>query len=66
MKDIETELRREIYSRLKEVTAKSAPKVYERIQTPGGYAQIESMIIYMVINDHITPSACIGQIESEL
>jgi hypothetical protein len=66
MENIEQQLRAAVYTALKSVTQKSAPKVFERIQTENGYAQIENMIINMVVNDRITPSACIGQIESEL
>ncbi len=62
---IEKELRDEILKQLKKVSKKSCPNIYQRIQE-GAYRQIEEMIINMVINDHITPSACIPQIESEL
>jgi len=66
MNNIENQLRNEIYEQLKQVRKEACPNIYERIQTESGYMQIESMIINMVINDHITPSACIPQIESEL
>lgn len=66
MENVENQLRSEILSSLKNVTAENCPNIWKRIQTPTGYAQIEEMIINMVINDHITPSSCIPQIESEL
>lgn len=66
MENIENELRTEIYNSLKNVTKENCPNIWNRIQTKKGYAQIEEMIINMVINDHITPSSCIPQIESEL
>lgn len=61
--NIEEQLRAEILNALKNVTKANCPNVWKRIQTKDGYAQIEEMIIDMVINDHITPSSCISQIE---
>ena len=66
MKDVEKQLREEILRTLKGVTKANCPKIWERIQTEQGYMQVEEMIINMVINDHIAPSSCLSQIESEL
>lgn len=63
MDNIEKELREEIYRSLKNVTKENCPNVWNRIQTKDGYTQVEEMIINMVINDNITPSSCISQIE---
>ena len=62
----EQELRNEIKEQLERVNSKNAPKIHKRIQTQGGYQEIEARIIIMIVNDGITPSACIPQIESEL
>ncbi len=63
---IENQLRAEILAALRRVDAENCPNIWKRIQTRTGYAQVEEMIINMVINDHITPSACIPQLESEM
>lgn len=65
-KNTEKELRESIFKHLKNVTAHTCPRIHKRIQTQAGYAQIEQMIIYMMVNDGIEVSACIPQIESEL
>lgn len=59
-------LRKEIKEQLENVNSKNAPKIYKRIQKQDGYQEIEARIIIMIVNDGITPSACIPQIESEL
>ncbi len=64
--NIEKALRQEIKEQLERVNSKNAPKIYKKIQTQDGYQEIEAKIIIMVVNDGITPSACIPQIESEL
>ena len=61
-----TELRQEILSQLAEVNKRACPVIWEYIQTKEGYAHIERRVIAMVCADGITPSAAIGQIESEL
>jgi len=66
MTTTEQGLRAEIQAQLKRVNSKNAPKINQTIQTPQGYHEIETKVILMVINDGITPSACIPQIESEL
>lgn len=65
-RDLEKELRAEILHQLQKINRKACPNVYERIQNEDGYAEIEERIIYMVANEGLTPSACIGQIESEM
>ena len=62
----EQELRHEIILQLNKVNSKNAPKMYKKLQTKSGYTEIESKIILMVVNEGLTPSACIPHIESEL
>ena len=66
MENVENQLRSAIYEALKNVTRENSPKVWKEIQTKAGYSYIENKIIYMVINDHITPDACVPQIEVEM
>lgn len=42
------------------------PKVCELIKEKTGYELLERRIIQMMVNDGITVSTCIPQIESEL
>lgn len=62
------ELRKEIYNVFYQININptNTPKIAEIIITQEGYCEIEAKIIKMVINDGITPSACIPHIESEL
>jgi len=64
--DTENKLRQEILEQLNKVTASNAPKVYQMLKTESGYRNIEQRIINLVVHDHITPSACIPQVENEL
>lgn len=66
MTDIEQALRAEIQTQLKKVNKSNTPKIHAFIQDKSGYLEIEKRIILMVIQDNITPSACIPQIEVEL
>ena len=66
MKNIEKQLRQEIFEQLSNVTTSNAPKVFKLTQTESGYRNVEQRIINLVIRDRITPSACIPQIENEL
>ena len=66
MENIEKQLRTEIRTALQNVNETNCPNLYKRLSQKGGYLQVEEMIINMVINDHITPSSCIPQLESEL
>lgn len=66
MENVEKQLRTEILNALRNVNADNCPNLWKRIQTRQGYAQVEEMIINMVINDNIAPSSCIPQLESEL
>lgn len=59
------ELRLEIKRHLDKCKPESLPKVCEQIKSKEGYQKIEQRIIAMVINDQITPSAAITQIEVE-
>lgn len=60
------ELRKEVLAQLKEITPRECPEIYKEIRTPRGYANIERRVIAMVCADGITPSAALGQIESQL
>jgi len=66
MENVENQLRTAIFEALKKVTPENSPKVWKELQTKSGYKFIENKIIYMVINDHITPDACVPQIEVEM
>lgn len=65
---LEKRLRQEIFEQLQKVNKNKmlTPNIYNLIQTQNGYAYIEQRIINMVINDRITISASIPQIETEL
>jgi hypothetical protein len=66
MTTIELQLRDNIASVLSTVNKQTAPNVYKFIQTENGYKRIESMIIKMMIDDNITASATINNIEEML
>jgi hypothetical protein len=61
-----TELRNEIAKVLKTVTEKSAPRVFEGIQSELGYKNIEDKIINMMLDNNISASATIPHLENEL
>lgn len=60
-----TVFRLEIKRHLDKCNPEILPKVCRLIRTKEGYQKMEQRIIVMVINDQITPSAAIAQIESE-
>lgn len=62
----EKKIRTEIYQLLEKVTKANCPKIFEMLLTTDGYQAIEHKIINMIVSEHISPSACIPQIESEL
>lgn len=64
--DVVTLLREAINKELKKIKPSVYPKIHTRIKNRIGYAQIEDTIINMVIANGMTPSACIGLLESEL
>lgn len=61
---MEKQLRQQIASVLGNVTAKTAPNVYDMIQSENGYKTIEDMIIRLAIENQMSVSACIPQIEN--
>lgn len=65
---LEKRLRKEIFDQLQKVNKNKmlTPKIYDLIQSENGYSWVEKRIISMVIQDGITISACIPQIENEL
>lgn len=67
-KGLEKRLRQEVFQQLQKVNKNIhlTPKIHKLIQTEKGYSWVERRIINMMINDGITASACIPQIESEL
>jgi DNA repair protein RadC len=65
---IEDELRFEVFQQLKKASENPGmtPNISKLLKTKSGYEWMERRIIQMMINDSITASACIPQIESEL
>lgn len=59
----EKKLRQSIKDVLGNVTEKSSPMVFEAIQSEMGYRNIEEMVINMMIDEGMTPSATIPHIE---
>jgi hypothetical protein len=64
--DVEQKLRNAIKDALQQVKKASFPKVYDAIQTAGGYKNVENRIIIMVTNEGITPEGAIPYIEQAL
>jgi hypothetical protein len=64
--NIEKQLRDEIHRVLQNVDTSNAPRIHSAIKTERGYKQIEARIINMVIDDQLTPSACIPHLERQL
>jgi hypothetical protein len=60
------ELREQINQALKSVTLNDTPTVYEAIQSNLGYKNIEDRIINTMIDNGVTASAAIPQIERML
>ena len=50
----------------KKVTNANAPNLFEMMQSPQGYEQVEQMVIRKVLHDQMVPAAVIPLIESEL
>jgi DNA repair protein RadC len=65
---LENRVRQEVLLQLQKVQRNKelTPNIYKLIQQKNGYAWMENRIINMMINDGITASSCIPQIESEL
>lgn len=63
---LEQKLREEILKQLKKVTEANSPNLFEMMQTPQGYEQVEQMVIHKVLHDQMVPAAVIPMIESEL
>ena len=63
---MELKLREEILKQLKKVTLANAPNLFEMMQSPQGYEQVEQMVIRKVLHDQMVPAAVIPLIESEL
>jgi hypothetical protein len=63
---MEKQLRAAIFEQLKTVNQKNAPFVFEMIQNEQGYKNIEERIIVKMVNQNLSISASIGQIEQEL
>jgi uncharacterized membrane protein YcgQ (UPF0703/DUF1980 family) len=62
----EKKLREEILRQLKRVTAANAPNLFEMMQSPQGYEQVEQLVIDKVLHDQMVPAAVIPLIETEL
>jgi DNA repair protein RadC len=61
-----SELREEILLQLKKVTPANSPNLFEMLNTHGGYAQVEKMVIDRVLKSQLVPAALIPMIESEM
>jgi len=64
--ELERELRQEILKQLKKVTRANSPAIWQQIQSPEGYARIESQVIKRMIGRRLVPAAVIPQLETEL
>jgi len=62
---IREQVRAEIASALEKVTRANSPEVWQRIQTPSGYAAIEERIILSMIATGLTPAGVVPQLEQE-
>lgn len=63
---LEQKLREEILTQLKKVTAANAPNLFEMMQSPKGYEQVEQMVINKVLHEQMVPAAIIPHLETEL
>jgi hypothetical protein len=63
---LELKLREEILKQLKKVTQANAPNLYQMMQSPQGYEQVEQMVINKVLHDQMVPAAVIPLLETEL
>jgi hypothetical protein len=61
----EKKLREEILRQLKKVTEANAPNLYEMMQSPQGYEQVEQLVIDKVLHDQMVPAAVIPMLETE-
>ncbi len=62
----EKKLREEILRQLKRVTEANAPNLFEMMQSPQGYEQVEQLVIDKVLHDQMVPAAVIPILETEL
>ena len=62
----ELRLREEILTQLKRVTEANAPNLFEMMQSPQGYEQVEQLVIDKVLHDQMVPAAVIPLLETEL
>jgi hypothetical protein len=62
---MEIKLREEILKQLKKVTLANAPNLYQMMQSPQGYEQVEQMVINKVLHDQMVPAAVIPLLETE-
>lgn len=61
----EKKLREEILRQLKRVTEANAPNLFEMMQSPQGYEQVEQLVIDKVLHDQMVPAAVIPLLETE-
>lgn len=61
----EKKLREEILRQLKKVTEANAPNLFEMMQSPQGYEQVEQLVIDKVLHDQMVPAAVIPMLETE-
>ena len=63
---MELKLREEILKQLKKVTLANSPNLFQMMQSPLGYEQVEQMVIQKVLHEQMVPAAVIPMLESEL
>ncbi|MEH0157361.1 hypothetical protein V6R21_24830 [Limibacter armeniacum] len=59
-------LRNHIHTALSQTSPTKAPKVHNLLQTTKGYQNIEQKIIEMMVQEHISATACIPHLEAQL
>lgn len=62
---IREQVRSEVAAALEKVTQANSPEVWQRIQTPTGYAAMEERVILSMIATGLTPAGIIPQLEQE-
>jgi hypothetical protein len=59
-------LRNQIFAELKKVTSKSAKNVFNAIQHERGYKMVEELIIHMMVDEQMSISGCIPNVNREI
>ncbi|MBK5192979.1 MAG: hypothetical protein JJE07_07165 [Flavobacteriaceae bacterium] len=59
-------LRDQIFAELKKVTPKTAGNVFNAIQYERGYKMVEELIIEMMVDEQMSISGCIPNVNREI